>query len=410
MSKAVSLFSRKLEPYVHGVSMKGLKAGTAVLPFRWPKTFEGESPSLELCDYIIGKRHKSVLFVTSKTPVRTGLVQPMIDALEAGGIKVTVHDEVKPDPTIDSIEAAVAELKANDCDAVVTLGGGSCIDAAKVIAARGRNKKSIQEMTGMFRVSRGMLPLYAVPTTAGTGSEVTIAAVVTDVENQRKLPVLDPRLMPRAVALDGRLMLGVPPSITAATGMDALTHAVEAFISKNATDKTDKLALEATLLIMENLESVVKDGSDLAARQAMARASNLAGKAFTQAGVGYIHAIAHNFGALYHVPHGRANAIVMPYVLDYSMPNCAKRLARLARECGIGDEIMDADTRAVLFIERIRELNHVFEIPEKLDALRAEDIPRIAKAARQEARFTYAVPRYMRRHDCERVVAQMLFA
>ncbi|MGB1581851.1 MAG: iron-containing alcohol dehydrogenase, partial [Nevskiales bacterium] len=266
MLKAFYFLSAKVEPYVHGVSMKGLKAGTTVLPFIWPKTFEGEQPSLALCRHIIKKAHRSVFFVTSKTPVRTGLVKPMIDALEAAGVQVTVHDAVKPDPTIEDIESAVAELKAAGCDAVVTLGGGSCIDAAKVIAARAKNKKSIAKMTGMLRVSRGMLPLYAVPTTAGTGSEVTIAAVVTDAHNQRKLPIVDPRLMPRAVALDGSLMLGVPADITAATGMDALTHAVEAFISLNASKKTDKLALEATRLIMENLPAVVADGSHLQGR------------------------------------------------------------------------------------------------------------------------------------------------
>ncbi|MDX1498243.1 MAG: iron-containing alcohol dehydrogenase, partial [Salinisphaeraceae bacterium] len=182
------------------------------------------------------------------------------------------------------------------------------------------------------------------------------------------------------------------------------------FISRNATKKTDTLALEATRLILENLTAAYADGSNLPARQAMARASHLAGKAFTQSGVGYVHAIAHNFGALYHVPHGRANAIVMPYVLDYSLPHCAKRLARLARECGIGDEQMSARERAKSFIAQIREMNQTFGIPEKLDLLKAEDIPRIAKAAREEARFTYAVPRYMSRKSCERVVKHMLVA
>ncbi len=403
-----TFLQNRLEPYVHGISMKGLKAGAAVMPFRWPKVFEGEAPSIQLCRYLIKKGHKSVLLVTSKTPVRTGLIDPLVRELEAGGVKVTIHDEVRPDPTVESIEAAVSVLKENHCDAVLTLGGGSCIDAAKVVAARGRNNKSILKMAGMFRITRGMLPLYAIPTTAGTGSEVTIAAVVTDVEGQRKLPLMDPRLMPRAAALDGSLMLGVPPDTTAATGMDALTHAVEAFISQNAMRRTNVLALEAVRLILAYLETAVADGSNLEARQAMARASHLAGKAFTQAGVGYVHGIAHNFGALYHVPHGRANAIVMPYVLDYSLPKCAKRLARLARECGTGDEQMSVEERARLFIARIRELNRTFQIPEKLDALRKEDIPRIAKAARAEARFTYAVPRYMRQSSCERVVSQML--
>ncbi len=405
-----SFIARVIEPYVHGVSMKGLKVGTAMMPFKWPKTFEGESPSVEMCRYIVDKGwHKSLLFISSKTPVRTGLIQPMLDVLEAGGIQVTVYDDVKPDPTLEQIEATVTVLNANRCDGVIALGGGSVIDAAKAVAARGKNpKKTILDMTGMFRVTRGTLPLYAVPTTAGTGSEVTIAAVVTDTKAQRKLPMLDPRLMPRLAALDGGLMLGVPQHVTAATGMDALTHAVEAFISGNAMKRTDVLALEAVRLIMQHLETAVEDGQNLEARQAMARASYLAGKAFTQAGVGYVHAIAHNFGALYHVPHGRANAIVMPYVLDYSKPRCAKRLARLAREAGIGDEVMSADERADLFIQRIRAMNAKFGIPDTVAELRAEDIPRIAQAARAEARWTYAVPRYMRRHTCEWIVGKML--
>lgn len=400
----------RIEPFVHGVSMLGLKAGAAVMPLPWPRTFEGENPSIDLCRLIVEKKRKSVLFVTSKTPVRTGLVQPLIDELEAGGVKVTVYDEIKPDPTVEGIEAAVAVLKANDCDSVLALGGGSCIDAAKVIAARGRNDKPILKMTGMFRVTKGILPLYAIPTTAGTGSEVTIAAVVSDPEGQRKLPVVDPRLMPRAVALDGKLMLGVPDHITAATGMDALTHAVEAYISKNALKRTDEMAVEATQLIMANLETAVADGKNVEARQNMARASHLAGKAFTQAGVGYVHAIAHNFGALYHIPHGRANAIVMPYVLDYSLPKCASRLAQLARACDMGELDDSHETLAKLFITRIRQMNKAFDIPTQLDELKAEDIPRIAKAARQEARFTYAVPRYMSQKICEKIVGRMLVA
>jgi alcohol dehydrogenase len=231
-----------------------------------------------------------------------GLVQSLIDVLEAGGVTVTVHDEIKPDPTVESIEAAVKILKENNCDSVLALGGDSCIDAAKVIAVRGKNDKTILKMAGLFRVSKGMLPLYAVPTTAGTGSEVTTAAVALDPEGERKLAIVDPRVMPRAAALDGTLMLGLPPHITAATGMDALTHAVEAYVSKNALRRTDKMAVEAVQLIMTNLETAVADGKNVEARQNMARASRLAGKAFTQVGLGYLHGISHNFGALYHIP------------------------------------------------------------------------------------------------------------
>lgn len=397
-----------IESHVHDVVMRGQKIGAAVIPYRWPRVFEGDEPALDLCRYIVGRKHRSVFFVTSKTPVRTGLIDPLVARLRQGGVTVTVYDEIRPDPSIEAIELAVAELKKQGCDAVLALGGGSVIDAAKVISARARNNKSILKMTGMFRVSRGMLPLYAVPTTAGTGSEVTMVAVVSDLAKQRKLPLVDPRLMPRAAALDGTLMTGVPADITAATGMDALTHAVEAFISKNAAARTDVLALEATQLILANLEAAVSDGSNVAARQALARAAYLSGKAFTQAGVGYVHAIAHNFGGLYHIAHGRANAIILPYVLDFSLPKCARRLSTLAVACGVGSRQSDPESNAQQFIARIRQMNSSFGMPEAVAELKVTDIPRIARAARQEARFTYAVPRYMSRAQCEDVVAKML--
>jgi alcohol dehydrogenase class IV len=190
--------------------------------------------------------------------------------------------------------------------------------------------------------------------------------------------------------------------------MDALTHAVEAFISNNAMAKTDVRAIEATKLIMSNLETAVFNGSDLTARQNMARASHLAGIAFTQAGVGYVHAIAHKFGALYHTPHGLANAIVMPYVLDYSVDNCASRLAILARECKIGPSGGSDKELALAFIQRIRDMNEKFGIPKQLAALKAQDIPEVAKSALNEARFTYAVPRYMDMNQAQTLIKQLL--
>lgn len=397
-----------LEPLTHNIAMKGMKLGVKVMPMPWPKVFEGEHPALDMCRYMIKKGHRNILLITSKTPVRTGLVQPLIDELEHAGARVSVHDETRPDPTIDQIEEVVSLLQQQGCDSILVLGGGSCMDAAKVVAARAKNPgKSIRDMTGLFRITRGMLPLYAIPTTAGTGSEVSIGAVVTDPKAQRKLPLMDPRMLPRGAALDGSLMVGVPADMTAATGMDALTHAVEAFLSRNALARTDKLAVEAVQLIMDNLETVVADGQNLPARHNMARAAYLAGKAFTQVGVGYVHGIAHNFGALYHLPHGRANAIIMPYVLDYSLPHCAGRLAQLAKVCGITPQKTDKQTAARAFIQHIREMNQQFGIPDKVAELKVEDIPRIAKNARQEARYTYAVPRYMSQSQCEKVIAKM---
>jgi alcohol dehydrogenase len=386
------------------------KAVTFIMPFKWPQTFEGPGSSIDLCHHIAAQGHKKVLIVTDEMLAKLGLLDGMKAELEKRGVACAVYDKVKPDPTVEVIEAGYEVLKQQGCDAILAVGGGSSIDAAKIIGARAKNNKPIVKMAGLFRVFWGMLPLYVVPTTAGTGSEVTIAAVVSDPSQQRKLPIMDLKLMPTAAALDGELMTGLPPPITAATGMDALTHAVEAYISRNALKRTDEKAVEATQLILRNLPLAYRDGKNVEARQNMARASHLAGIAFTQAGVGYVHAIAHNFGARYHTPHGLANAIVMPYVLEYSKPACAPRLAMLARECGIGPPNGTDEQLADAFIAKIRELKQLFGIPEKLDKLRAEDIPAIAQAARAEARFTYAVPRYMDQAACETVIRQMLAA
>ncbi|MCQ8896704.1 iron-containing alcohol dehydrogenase [Limnobacter humi] len=384
------------------------KAVTAILPFKWPKVFEGADSSLELVRFIASQGHKRVLIVSDAVLVKLGILNKMQAELQRLNVQFAVYDGVEPNPTVQQIEAGYGILKQNNCEAILAVGGGSPIDAAKMIGARAKNQKPIVKMTGLFRIWRGMLPLYAVPTTAGTGSECTIAAVVTDTENKRKLPAMDLKLMPTACALDGALMTGLPPHITAATGMDALTHAVEAFVSNNAMRKTDVKAIEATQLIMKYLDTAVTNGSDVVARQKMARASHLAGIAFTQAGVGYVHAIAHKFGAMYHTPHGLANAIVMPHVLDYSLPNCAGRLAELARHCNIGPAKGDDLHVAQAFIQRIRDMNAKFGIPTTLAALKSEDIPEIAKSALGEARFTYAVPRYMTMDVAKGVIRQML--
>jgi alcohol dehydrogenase class IV len=384
------------------------KAVTAILPFKWPSTFEGTGSSLELVRFMASEGHKNVLVVTDAMLVKLGVLDNMKAEMDKLGMTYVIFDGVEPNPTVAQIEAGYKLLEAKGCKAILAVGGGSPIDAAKMIGACAKNKKPVVAMTGLFRVWRGMLPLYAVPTTAGTGSECTIAAVVSDPEQKRKLPAMDLKLMPTAAALDGALMTGLPAHITSATGMDALTHAVEAYISRNAMAKTDVKAVEAVKLIMTHLDTAVTNGSDLNARQQMARASHLAGIAFTQAGVGYVHAIAHKFGALYHTPHGLANAIVMPYVLDYSLPNCASRLADLARLTQTGPASGSDEQLAQAFVQRIRDMNAKFGIPTRLDKLRQHDIPEIASSALAEARFTYAVPRYMDHQKAQQLISQML--
>ncbi len=378
------------------------------LLIRPPEMFTGPGASLLMCDAIAGSGVKQLLIVTDAMLVKLGLVEPLRARLESLGIKVTVYDGVLPDPGVPQIEEGLGVLQRARCEAVLAIGGGSAMDCAKVIAARATNQKPVLEMAGFFKVPNAPLPIYCVPTTAGTGSEVSVGAVVSDPAQRRKLPVIDHKLVPQMAALDGRLMLGLPAGITAATGMDALTHAVEAYISLIATPESDRHALEAVSLIMRHLPRVMADGKDLDSRQLMAWAAYRAGLALSRGGLGYVHGIAHNFGAYYHTPHGWANAIVLPYVLEYSKPDCTPRLANLARVSGLDAGGESDAVLAEKFIAHIRALKRECGIPEGLADLRAEDIPGIAAAALDEVHLSYAVPRYMDQRTCEGLVRKMM--
>ncbi|MCO4320322.1 iron-containing alcohol dehydrogenase [Aliidiomarina quisquiliarum] len=392
------------------VYMYIFKIVTRLLPFKWPLRFTGPGSSQQLLQHIAQQNHQHLLIVTDATLVKLGLIQPLYDQATALNIKHTTYSGILPDPTLEQIELGYALLNQVGADAILAIGGGSVIDGAKMIGALAKNNKPLANMTGLFKVRKGILPLYVVPTTAGTGSEATIAAVVSDPVAKRKLAVLDPKLMPTALALDAQIMQGLPPAITAATGIDALTHAIESYLSRNATTHTNECALECARLVFQHLPTAYHQGNNLEARQHMAQASMLGGMAFTQAGVGYIHAIAHNLGALYHVPHGLANAMVMPYVLTFSLAGSARakqRMAQLARHCGISSDSND-QAAAEALIAKIEALNEEFGIPKHPPELQAADIPYIAKAARSEARFTYAVPRYMNQAMAEQLLTEML--
>ena len=386
-------------------AMKGV---AAVMKFPRPALYEGPDSSLELCDAIVRRGERNILLLTDNMLLQLGLLTKIEQRLQANGVTVTVFSEVTPDPTFAEIAAALALLKQQQCQAVLAVGGGSVMDCAKVVCAAATNKKGARKMAGLFKVRKTPLPLFVVPTTAGTGSEVTLAAVVSDPEAGSKFPIMDPKLTPLMAALDGALMTGLPPAITAATGMDALTHAVEAYISRNAFADTDDNALAATRLIMNNLPQAFANGHDVDNRQQMAQASYYAGLAFTKAGVGYVHAIAHTFGARYHTPHGLANAIVLPYVLDYSRDAVIARLAKLAEVSGLGGSATTPEQQADAFIAHVRALAASFDIPTTLADLQASDIPELARTALKEAHLTYAVPKYMDQATCEAMIGKML--
>lgn len=391
--------------------MYAFKGVTALLPFRWPEVIEGEGSLAGLAQRIQEDGFQRLLLVTDASIVKLGLAQPLLQSCQELGLELEIFSAVTSDPSLAVITDGTEVAQAHSAQAIVAVGGGSVIDAAKMIGACVRNQKSVLKMSGMFKVRKGMLPLYAVPTTAGTGSEATIAAVVSDPQAQRKLSVLDLKLMPKVALLDPLLTLSLPAAVTASTGMDALTHAIEAYLSRNALQRTDELALKGARLINTWLPKAYVCGDHVEARAMMAKAAMLAGQAFTQAGVGYIHAIAHNLGARYHIPHGLANAIVMPYVLRFSKASCVERMAELATVMGLNNAQASAQTDTELadaLIERVEHLNQKFAIPATIHELREEDISDIIKAARAEAKFTYAVPRYMNQQEGEQLLRQML--
>lgn len=400
------LFPVKVQ-YYKGLA-KALKIAAAIIPMPKPTLFTGSGSSLDLCSAISQLGMKKVLIVTDKVLVEIGLLKSIEERLIKEGVDYVIYDGILPDPTYDQIEAGLDILKNNQCQAILAVGGGSPIDASKAIAARATNDKSLEKMAGLFKLRKAPLPLFAIPTTAGTGSEVTIVSVVSDPKSHQKTPIIDPKLVPMMAALDGSLMLGLPPMVTAATGMDALTHAIESYISVNATDETNSYGLAATRLIMENLETAVHDGKNLDARQNMAMASYYAGLAFTKASVGYVHAIAHNFGAYYSTPHGLANSIVLPYILDYSKDEIIDKLAQLAEVSGLKKGNESNQQLADKFISRVREMLKSFKIPTHLDDLKVSDIPSIAKSALDEAHQNYPVPKYMNQNTCENLLNKMV--
>ncbi len=390
-----------------------LLAYRLVKPFQWPTsrvvpiprptTFVGPDAALKLCDSIAQFGFRRVLIVTDAVLVRLGLVEPLRAALAARGVEVAVHDGITPDPTHDVLQRGYEAAKAHRSDAILAVGGGSVIDAAKVIDAMVVSGKSPAQLVGMLKVGKPMLPLFAIPTTAGTGSEVTVAAVVTDPVAHLKAAVIDPKLVPAAAALDPLMMKGMPKSITAATGMDALTHAIEAYTNRWPHAETAFHAVSAVRMIFANLPRACADGDDLEAREAMALASFYAGLAFTKAYVGYVHAFSHKVGGMYGVPHGLGNAILLPYVLDFlkDAPLAEQRLAELAVAIGAGQASEPRAALARRFVERVRELNRTVGIPDKLEALKAADIPAVARAAMIEAHRDYPVPKNMSLAEAE---------
>lgn len=379
------------------------------LDWRQPELLEGPGALRRLPELIKTKNVKSVLIVTDKGLMGLHLLDPLFEEMEKAGVEYHVYDGVQPNPTIDNIEDAYKMYRDNNCEGFVAFGGGSSMDCAKIAAARVvRPNKSVPKMRGLLKVMKKLPPFFAVPTTAGTGSETTLAAVISDPRTHEKYPINDPVLIPRYAVLDAELTVGLPKSITSTTGMDALTHAVEAYIGHSNTKDTADKARKAVRMIFDNLQVAYEDGHNIEARSNMLLASYYAGVAFTRAYVGYVHAIAHNLGGMYGVAHGLANAVILPYVLEYYGESAHKRLAELADLTGITQPGMSDGEKAHVFIEKIKEMNRAMNIPDKFDCIKEEDIPTLVRRALKEGNPLYPVPKLMNEADCEAVIRRLM--
>lgn len=278
------------------------------------------------------------------------------------------------------------------------------MDCAKAAGARiAKPKQSISQMKGLLKVHKKLPLLIAVPTTAGTGSETTLAAVITDSEKHHKYPINDFSLIPRYAVLDYHETVGLPKNITATTGMDALTHAVEAYIGGSTTKETREMAEQAVRLVYLHLKNAYDNGENKEARKGMLKAAYCAGVAFTKSYVGYVHAVAHSLGGQYGTPHGLANAVLLPVVLRMYGPACEKKLAKLARKTEVADAGMDDAAAAERFIDWIQEMNDYMQIPRTFPDIRDEDIPEMARHADKEGNPLYPVPKLMNRRELEQI-------
>ena len=364
-----------------------------VLPYREPEIIRS-------CAEIgkVAKKEKisSVLIVTDKGIVNNGLVDPVEAALQASGVSYCIYADTQPNPTVQNVEDALQVYHVNHCDALIAVGGGSSMDCAKAVGARvAYPKRTVNQLGGKLKVWRKLPTLIAIPTTAGTGSETTLAAMITDSKTHHKYAIMSFPLIPKYAVLDASLTYSLPPHLTSTTGVDALTHAVEAYIGRSTSKETRRLSLEATKLVFENVEEAYKDGNNHTARENMLHAAYKAGIAFSKSYVGYIHAVAHSIGGKYGTPHGLANAVVMPYVLESYGKSVYKKLHRLGIAAGVATEEDAPMTGAIKFINAVKALNAGMNIPEKLSGIQKGDIPSLAKHAAKEANPLYPVPKLM---------------
>ena len=388
-----------------------LKQLIKLMPWRKPELLRFDNGAAGLAGFIKGKGLNSVLVVTDGNLMKLGLCAPMLEELEKGGVKAAVYDKVVANPTIVNVEEALKLYNESGAQGIIAFGGGSPMDCAKGVGARvARPNKPIPKMKGILKVVKKMPPFFAIPTTSGTGSETTLAAVITDTTDPNhhlKYAIQDFPLIPHYAVLDPSLTAGLPQKVTSTTGMDALCHAVEAYIGNSNTKETKAKAEEAVKLIFTYLKRAYDNGNDMEARENMQTAAFDAGVAFTRAYVGNVHAMGHAMGAKFNTPHGLAMAVILPHMLDYYGEKIYKKLAKLADVAGIKGA-NDAE-KAKAFIQAIKDMNAYMNIPENFGGIiKKEDAEDMSEAAYKEANPLYPVPVMMGREDFVKMYLEVL--
>ena len=367
-----------------------LKAALPFLPYRKPEIIHSVYGIPQILEK---KKCDHVLIITDTGIISHGLITRLEDTLDQHFIPYVVYDGTVANPTTTNVNEALALYYEYDCNAIIGFGGGSSIDCAKAVGARvAKPHQSLEKIKGILKVQKNLPLLIAIPTTAGTGSETTLAAVITDAESRHKYPINDFPLIPRVAVLDPKVTASLPPFLTATTGMDALTHAVEAYIGNSTTAGTRADALFAVKMIFENIDRAYTDGSDLEARKNMLLAAFSAGCAFSKSYVGYVHAVAHSLGGEYNVPHGLANAVLLPFVLEAYGHTIDNKLHQLAIAAGVADEDTPDNQAATQFIQAIKDMKKRFAIGDTIPQIREEDIPKLAAYAEKEGNPLYPVP------------------
>lgn len=353
-------------------------------------SYFGEYARKEIITEIKKRKFNKALVVTDAMLVKCGVAEKIENVLKDGGISYEIDDEVKPNPTIANVHTGLDKLKVSGADFIIAVGGGSVIDTAKAIAVIANNPDNydVVSLEGVDKSKNPPMPIIAVPTTAGTGSETTMDYVITNTEQKRKMACMDSMVVPVVAILDTDIMASLPLKMTAATAMDALTHAVESYLSKGAFDFSEMLSLKAVSLISANFLKVIKNLNDLEARKALAMAQYMAGMSFTNVGLGIVHSMAHPLSAFYDVPHGVANALILPYVLKFNSVTCEDKMVTLAKTFDPEfDERYGSEAATERCIELINTFNSIAGLPHKLKEInvKVEDIDAFAREALNDA-------------------------